>query len=85
MLRIDGFQVATALDEPVLRQIARTTDGAYFAAADGQALTKVYSSIDLAWTVEHKHVEVTGLFAGAAAMLLLAGAGLSFAWFGRVI
>lgn len=85
VLDIDGFQVATALDEPVLEKIAQTTDGAYFAAADGRALTKVYSSIDLAWTVERNRIEVTGLFAAAAALLLLAGAGLSFAWFGRVI
>jgi Ca-activated chloride channel family protein len=85
VLQIDGFQVATALDEPTLRQIARTTDGTYFAAADQQSLTTIYSSIDLQWAVERKHIEVTGLFAAGAALLLLAGAALSFAWFGRVI
>ena len=51
---IDGFQVATALDEPLLREIASTTDGRYFAAADEQALAEVYDSIDLAWTVEDR-------------------------------
>src|SRR5690349_3253508 len=35
VLDIDGFQVATALDEPLLRQIATTTDGKYLTAADG--------------------------------------------------
>jgi hypothetical protein len=30
-------------------------------------------------------VEITGLLAGAAALLLLVGAGLSLAWFGRAI
>ncbi len=30
-------------------------------------------------------MEVTALFAAAAALLLLLGAGLSFLWFGRVI
>jgi Ca-activated chloride channel family protein len=85
VLEIDGFQVATALDEPLLREIAKTTDGEYFAAADEQTLTKVYDSIDLSWTIESKHQEITALFAAAAGLLLLLGAGLSFTWFGRVI
>ena len=85
VLEINGFQVATALDEPLLRQIASTTDGRYFAAADEKALAKVYGSIDLAWTVEAEHVEITALLAAAAAVLLLLGAGLSLAWFGRAV
>ncbi len=85
VLEIDGFQVATALDEPLLREIASVTDASYFAAADEKELTSVYSSIDLAWTIEAKQMEVTALFAAAAALLLLLGAGLSFLWFGRVI
>jgi Ca-activated chloride channel homolog len=85
VLQIDGFSVATALDEPTLRQIARTTNGTYFNATDQRALATVYSSIDLKWTVADRHIEVTALFAAAAALLLLAGAGLSLAWFGRVI
>jgi Ca-activated chloride channel family protein len=85
VLEIDGFQVATALDEPLLRQIASTTDGRYFAAADKKSLTKVYSSINLARVVKSQHVEVTALLAAAAALLLLAGAGLSLAWFGRAV
>ena len=85
VMEIDGFQVATALDEPLLRQIASTTDGEYFPAADQQALAKVYRSIDPLWTVHARWIEVTALFAVAAALLLLSGVGLSFAWFGRVI
>lgn len=85
VLEVDGFQVATALDEPVLREIAQTTDGEYFAAADRQALADVYSSIDLAFTVESERVEVTGLFAAAAGLLLLVGAALSLLRSGRVV
>ena len=47
VLEIDGFQVATALDEPLLRTIAERTDGRYFAADDKEALAEVYDSIDL--------------------------------------
>jgi Ca-activated chloride channel family protein len=85
VLQIDGFQVATALDEPLLRKIASTTDGRYYTAADEKELAKVYGSIDLAWTTRAEQVEITALLAGAAALLLLVGAGLSLAWFGRAI
>jgi Ca-activated chloride channel family protein len=85
VLEIDGFQVATALDEPLLRQIASTTDGEYFAAADERALTRVYTSIPLSFTVEPRRMEVTALFSLGAALLLLLGVGLSFVWFDRVI
>ena len=85
VLQVDGFQVSTALDEPLLRSIATTTDGTYFAAADAQALTRVYESIDLSWTFESRDIEVTALFAAAAAVLLLLGVGLSLARSGRVI
>jgi Ca-activated chloride channel family protein len=85
VLQIDGFQVATALDEPLLRQIATTTDGNYFPAADAEALAKVYDSIDLSWTLEKRRTEVTALFAAGAAVLLLLAVGLSLARSGRVI
>jgi Ca-activated chloride channel family protein len=85
VLEIDGFQVATALDEPLLREIASRTDGKYFAASDEQALADVYNSIDLTWTVATEHIELTAVFAGVAALLLLAWVGLSFLWFGRAV
>ena len=85
VLEIDGFQVATALDETLLRKIASTTDARYFAAADEKELAGMYSSIDLAWTVESEHVEITAVLAAAVAVLLLLGAGLSLAWYGRVV
>lgn len=85
VLEIDGFQVATALDEPLLREIARVTDAQYFTAQDEQELADVYDAIDLRWTVHPAPMEITGLLAAAAALLLLVGASSSFAWFGRVI
>jgi Ca-activated chloride channel family protein len=85
VLEIDGFQVATALDESLLRQIASTTGGHYFAAADEKSLTRVYSSINLARVVKSQHVEITALLAAAAAALLILGGGLSLAWFGRAV
>ena len=85
VLTVDGFQIATALDEPLLRQIASTTDGAYYSATDRRSLTTVYDSIHPTWTVEVKRIEITALFAGAAGLLLVVGACLSLIRTGRVI
>jgi Ca-activated chloride channel homolog len=82
---IDGFQVATALDEPLLRDIAQRTGGRYFAAADPQAPAAVFDAIDLAWTVRPRHIELTALVAALAGLLLLASAGISLRWTGRAV
>jgi Ca-activated chloride channel family protein len=85
VLEVDGFQISTALDEPTLRSIADTTDGRYYSAQDAASLSKVYSSIDLGWTTRTERHEITSWFAGAAALLLLAGAAVSVLRSGRVI
>jgi Ca-activated chloride channel family protein len=85
VIEVDGFQLATALDEPTLRAIAERTDGRYVAAADVPALAGVADAIDLEWKVETEHVEVTALLAAVAGLLVLAAAGLSLLWNGRVI
>lgn len=85
VLQVDGFQVATALDEELLRAVADTTDGTYFPARDEQALREVYSSIHPGWTIQEAHVEVTAVFAASAALLLLLAALLSVARSGRVV
>jgi Ca-activated chloride channel family protein len=85
VIQVDGFQLATALDEPALRAIAERTDGRYVPAADPQALAAVSDAVDLQWTVETEHIEVTALLAAAAGALVLLGACLSLAWFGRAV
>lgn len=85
VLEVDGFQISTALDEATLKQIADTTDGTYYSASDTKGLSKVYSSIDLAWTARTERREVTSWFAAAAAILLLLGAGVSVVRSGRVV
>ena len=85
VLEVDGFQISTALDERSLRAISDTTDGTYYAADDAASLSKVYSSIDLAWTARTQEREVTSWFATAAAILLLLGASVSVLRSGRVV
>jgi Ca-activated chloride channel family protein len=85
VVEIDGFSVATALDEDLLKKIAATTDGTYHQAGDADALAGIYKSIDLEFKSVEKPREVTALFAAAGGLLLALGSVLSIAWFGRVI
>ena len=85
VIEVDGFNIATALDEELLKEIANVTDGTYDHAADAAALAKVYDSIDLEFKTTRKPREVTALFAAGGGMLLALGAALSMLWFGRVI
>jgi Ca-activated chloride channel homolog len=85
VIEVEGFNIATALDEDLLKQIANVTDGTYNHAADAAALAKVYDSIDLEFKTTKKPREVTALFAAGGGLLLALGALLSISWFGRVI
>ena len=85
VLQIDGFQLATALNEPTLRTIAERTDGRYVAAADAPGLAAVADALELEWTVASRHVEATAVLAAVAGVLVLAGVGLSLLWFGRAL
>jgi Ca-activated chloride channel homolog len=80
----EGWSVRVQLDEDTLKQVANVTRGQYFRASNGTELTKVYEGLQGRLVMERKHTEVTALFAGAAALLLIVGAGLSLLWFGRL-
>jgi Ca-activated chloride channel family protein len=85
VVQIDGFSVATALDEDLLKKIAQVTDGTYDQATDAPALAQIYKSIHLEFKTVKKPREATALFASAGGLLLVLGSALSLAWFGRVI
>jgi Ca-activated chloride channel family protein len=80
----DGMAMYLQLDEPTLRHVAQMTGGEYHHAGTAEALRSVYLNLGSRMQVSKRETELTGLLAGAAAVLLLAGAGLSVLWFGRV-
>lgn len=82
---IDGYQVATALDEELLTSIAATTGGSYHRAQDAGALDAAYRNLDLRTTIEEKPVELTGPGVALALLLLTLGALLTIHWFGRIL
>lgn len=85
VVEIDGFSVATALDEGLLMEIAEVTDGTYEQAGDAAVLNRIYDSIDLELKRVDEPREMTALLAAASGLLLVLGSVLSIAWFGRVI
>ncbi|MDT5042309.1 MAG: Ca-activated chloride channel [Actinoplanes sp.] len=84
-VEVDGYQLATALDETLLTSVAQTTGGSYHPAGDAATLADSAASIDLRLTTRREPVELTAPFAGAALLLLALGALLGLRWHGRIV
>ena len=80
----EGWSMRVRLDEETLKQVASATRAEYFYAGTAQDLKKVYQSLGTRLSTQKKETEVTALFAALGALLMLAAAGLSVWWFGRV-
>ena len=84
-VEVDGYQLATSLDEAELTGIAQVTGGSYHQAGDAASLAATTKSIDLRLTTKKEPVELTAPFAGAALLLLALGAFLGTRWHGRFV
>ena len=80
-----GFQMRAQIDEEALKKIADQTRGRYFHAASAEELKAVYSVLSKQLIIETQEMEITSFFAAAAALLMMVSAGLSLAWFGRIL
>src|SRR5438034_2015785 len=85
IIGFEGWSMRVRLDEDTLKGIAAATRAEYFYAGTADDLQKVYQSLSTRLVVEKKETEISGLFAAAAALLVVIAAGLSLAWFGRVM
>jgi Ca-activated chloride channel family protein len=72
-------------DPAALRQIARASGGATFTAQTAAGLKQVYEKLGSQLGHRKEKRQITNAFAGGAAVLLLAGLGMSLGWFGRLI
>ncbi|MGH8859531.1 MAG: VWA domain-containing protein, partial [Polaromonas sp.] len=81
----EGWSMRVKLDEETLKGIARTTQAEYFYAGTAADLKKVYETLSSRLTIEKKETEISGLLALLAAALALVSAGLSLAWFNRIL
>jgi Ca-activated chloride channel family protein len=83
MIGFEGWSAYVRLDEETLKAVADITRGEYFYAGTAADLTKVYQSLNSKLVLERKSMEITSLFAAAAAVLVVAALGLSLLWFNR--
>jgi Ca-activated chloride channel homolog len=81
----EGWSMRVKLDEETLKGIARATQAEYFYAGTAADLKKVYETLSSRMAVEKKETEISGLVALFAAALALLSAGLSLAWFNRIL
>lgn len=81
-----GWSMRVRLDEDVLRKIAATTHGEYYAATSGQELKRIYEHLSMRMLVERtRTVELTAYLVGVGALLLAVSAFFSVFWFNRVL
>jgi Ca-activated chloride channel family protein len=81
----EGWSMRVRLDEDTLKAIADVTRGQYFYAGTAMDLKKVYESLNSQFLLEKKDMEISALFAAAAALTGLASALLSLLWFNRIL
>jgi Ca-activated chloride channel family protein len=81
----DGWSMHVRLDEDTLRAISDLTRGEYFYAGNAPDLHKIYKTMNSRFVMETKKTEIGAFFAAAAAVLVLAAAAFSLAWFHRIL
>ena len=85
-LGFDGWSMRVRLNEALLKQIAITTHGDYFSAANTQELKSVYEHLTTRLVLEKKRsMEVTAAFVALGAGLALLSAVLSMFWYNRIL
>ncbi len=84
----DQFGQMVTLDVPpdtqTLQQIAETTGAKSFDAPTAEDLKQVYDNLESRIGYTEERQEVTFALVGAGLLLVMAGAGLSAVWFGRL-
>ena len=70
-------------DKFTLQRVAEATGGRFFAAPSSKDLKGIYRDLGSKIGFVKQRQEVTVIFAAAALLLLVAGAGLSLIWFSR--
>jgi Ca-activated chloride channel family protein len=81
----EGWSMRVRLDEETLKTIASMTRGEYFYAGSATDLKKVYETLNSRFLLEKKNMEISSLFAAAAAAAALVSAILSLLWFNRIL
>ncbi|GAC1611244.1 MAG: VWA domain-containing protein [Mycobacteriales bacterium] len=85
VVRYQGRVYPVPVDPAALSLVAAGTGGAAYDAATADQLRAVYAGIGSSLAVEVARTGIADRFAGAALLLLVATAGASLVWFGRLV
>jgi len=83
LVEFDGRKTRVKLDEPTLKRVAEITHGNYYRAGNLAELNSVYKTLSTTLVMEPKQTELTGVFAGAAALFVVLAAVFSMLWVNR--
>jgi len=84
ILRIQGRQIRTRLDEATLKQVAELTKAEYYLASNEEELQKVYENLTTTLVLRTEKTEVTFALTALAALLSVIAGALSLLWFQRL-
>jgi Ca-activated chloride channel family protein len=76
-------QLQVPPDTNTLATVAETTGAKFFSAPSAEDLAQIYENLGSKVGYTQQEQEITQLFAGAALLFVLAGAGLAAHWFNR--
>ncbi len=73
-----GFR--RGIDEVTLKQVADTTGGSYYSAESAKDLLSVFQNLPTYLITKHETLEISVIFAGLGALLVVAALGFSLLW-----
>ncbi|WP_043624093.1 VWA domain-containing protein [Nonomuraea candida] len=78
--RFDGGRNVRTIDEPALKQIARTTGGSYHRAENARQLQSALAALPGSFTVVQQRVDTAAAFAATGGVLVATALALSLWW-----
>lgn len=84
ILRLQGRQIRTRLDETTLKQIAALTEAEYYNASNSADLREVYEKLSTQLVLREQRTEVTSYLTALAAVLSILAGAFSLLWFNRL-
>jgi Ca-activated chloride channel family protein len=84
ILRLQGRQIRTRLDEATLKQIAALTEAEYYNASNSADLREVYEKLSTQLVLREQKTEVTSYLTALAAVLSILAGAFSLLWFNRL-
>jgi Ca-activated chloride channel homolog len=83
-INIEGFVIHSQLDEQVLREVSRISNGAYFNVQNDDDLHIAFRELSPMLRVRPESIEVTSILTGLSIFTMLIGAIFSLTWFRRL-